>query len=292
MASEVRHLVDRGSEYPVVQLAGVLDADTSPAVRNALLDVLVEQPEAVIVEVGELVLATPGAAAVLRDLRRETIDWPGAQLALCDVRGAAAWPDTGWPVWPSVRDALTDLGQAEPQRRLSLDLEPALGAARRARELITEACARWHRPDLAGTACIVVTELVNNVVVHARTDMVVLVATHGSGLSVAVRDHSTHVPTFTGGPVSPTAYGGRGMLLIDSVADHWGNLRLDDGKVVWALLTDDANEQDGYQRHGREPGTNERDSGELGELEEPGSGEPETVVWNAPGVSMTDPARG
>jgi hypothetical protein len=91
--------------------------------------------------------------------------------------------------------------------------------------------------------------------------MVVLVAAHGSGISVAVRDHSAHLPTFDGGPVPPTAYGGRGMLLIDSVASRWGKLRLDDGKVVWALLSGEAQE-------------------------------PETVGWNAPGASMTDPARG
>ncbi|WP_246614883.1 ATP-binding protein [Paractinoplanes bogorensis] len=238
MASEVRHLVDRGSEYPLVRLTGALDAGTAQAMRAALLDVLAEQPEAVLVDASELILPAPDAVSVLRDVRQETADWPAAHLALCDTRGAAAWPGIGWPVWPGPREALADLGRPDPDHRLHLALEPALGAARRARELITEACARWDRPELAGPACIVVTELVNNVVVHARTPMVVLVATHGSGLSVAVRDHSGIVPTFTGGPVPPTAYGGRGMLLIDSVAERWGNLRLGEGKVVWALLPD------------------------------------------------------
>jgi hypothetical protein len=261
MASEVRHLVDRGVEYPLVRFTGVLDLDTAGVVRSALLQVLADQPEALLVDVGRLSLATPEAAVVLRDLRLETADWPAAHLALCDARGATAWPGVGWPVWPGVREALAELGRPDPDHRLSLALEPALGAARRSRELITEACVRWNRPDVAGPACIVVTELVNNVVVHARTPMVVLVAAHGSGISVAVRDHSVHLPTFDGGPVPPTAYGGRGMLLIDSVASRWGKLRLDDGKVVWALLSGEAQE-------------------------------PETVGWNAPGASMTDPARG
>ena len=78
---------------------------------------------------------------------------------------------------------------------------------------------------------------------------------------MAVRDSSTRTPNFTGAPVPATAYGGRGMLLIDSVAARWGSLPLDDGKVVWALL------------QGEEPGA-------------------ERVRWNAPGTSMTDPARG
>ena len=54
-------------------------------------------------------------------------------------------------------------------------------------------------------------------------------------MAVAVRDRSSTVPQFTG-PVPPTSYGGRGMLLIDSVADRWGSLPLEAGKVVWALL--------------------------------------------------------
>ncbi|WP_250027552.1 anti-anti-sigma factor [Paractinoplanes maris] len=240
MASEVQHLVDRGAEYPLVRLTGVLDAAAAGTVRSALLSVLAEQPEAVLVDVGELAVPAPDTAAMLREIRLETADWPGAHLALCDPRGATAWPGAGWPVWPDARAAVAELGKPDPDQRLSLDLEPAVGAARRSRELITEACGRWDRRDLAGPACIVVTELVNNVVVHARTPMAVLVATHGSGISVAVRDHSTHIPTFTGTPVPATSYGGRGMLLIDSVSARWGNLRLDDGKVVWALLDAEA----------------------------------------------------
>ncbi|TDO40382.1 hypothetical protein C8E87_4096 [Paractinoplanes brasiliensis] len=242
MASELGHLVDRGSEYPLVRLTALRDAEAARTLRTALLDVLAEQPEAVLVDVGQLPLPAPETAAVLRELRDETADWPGAHLILCDARGGEAWPGVGWPTWPSVPEATTALGKPDLDHRFTLELEPALGAARRARELITEACARWDRPDLAGPACIVVTELVNNVVVHARTPMVVLVATHGSGLSVAVRDRSTSVPTFSGSPVPPTSYGGRGMLLIDSVADRWGTLRLDDGKTVWALLSADGNE--------------------------------------------------
>jgi hypothetical protein len=54
-------------------------------------------------------------------------------------------------------------------------------------------------------------------------------------MAVAVRDRSSTVPQFAG-PVPATSYGGRGMLLIDSVADRWGSLPLEAGKVVWAVL--------------------------------------------------------
>jgi ABC-type transporter Mla MlaB component len=236
MPSEVRHRVATDQAFPLVQLAGVLDRETAPEMRSALLDVLAGQPEAVVVDVTDLSLADPAAVGALRDLREETAAWPAARLALADPREPDRWRSTGWPVWPSTSEAFGALGRPDHDRRLALTLQPAVGAARRSRETITEACDRWERSELAGSACIVVTEMVNNVVAHARTPMVVLLAARSEGLAVAVRDESAVVPSFTGAP-APTAYGGRGMLLIDSVATRWGSLPLAQGKVVWALLS-------------------------------------------------------
>jgi Histidine kinase-like ATPase domain/STAS domain len=247
MPSEVRHVVDAGGIYPVVQLTGMLDADTAATVRSALVDILAQQPEAVVIDVSGLRLADPTAAAVLRDVARETADWPAAHLALCARDGASRWHSTGLPVWTSRADAFAQLGEPDARQQLGLELEPVVGAARRSRELVTEVCARWEQPGLAGPACIVVTELVNNVVAHAQTPMTVLLALHGDTMTVAVRDHSATVPRLTV-PVAPTAYGGRGLLLVDSVAERWGSLRLDDGKVVWAVLQDDPEEPAGARK--------------------------------------------
>jgi hypothetical protein len=238
MPSEVRHLVDRGQTYPVVRLAGVLDADTAPMVRSALLEVLAAQPEAVVVDVSDLQVGDPAAAGVLRDVARDTADWPNAHVVLCASGGAGLWHSTGLPVWPSQPDAFAELGPPDAALHLSLDLAPVVGAARRARELVTEGCGRWDLAELAGPACIVVTEMVNNVVAHAHTPMAVLLARHGDTMTVAVRDQSATIPHFTG-PVAPTSYGGRGLLLIDSVAERWGSLELTAGKVVWAVLQDE-----------------------------------------------------
>jgi hypothetical protein len=239
MSSEVHYLVEHGLAYPLVRLSGVLDEVTAGTVRSILLDLLARQPEALVVDVAGLEPAAPDALDVLRDLRRETEDWPAAHLCLCGPRDLGAWKNTGWPVWPDRSAAFAELGDPRQDSRLSTELEPQVGAARAARDLIDEACAQWDRPELVGPACIVVTEMVNNVVAHARTPMTVLLAAHDEGLSVAVRDSSPVVPTYDGGPVAPTAYGGRGMLLIDSVATRWGSLALLDGKVVWAVLDGD-----------------------------------------------------
>lgn len=272
MSSEVRHLVDSGRPFPLVRLAGELDATTSGTVRSVLLDVLAGQPEAIVVDLTDLDVADPQAVGVLRDLRRDTAQWPAARLTLCARRDQALWHSTGWSVRADCADALDELTAglgpggpgagaatgagkqagmgARAAGRLSLRLEPQIGAARRVRELITEACAQWGMPDLAPSACIVATEMVNNVVAHAHTSMVVLLAVRGDGMSVAVRDRSGTMPRFTGGPVAPTAYGGRGMLLIDSVARHWGSLELGDGKVVWAVLASETGDPETAPRTG------------------------------------------
>jgi anti-anti-sigma regulatory factor len=234
MPSEVQHLVDTGGWYPVIRLTGVLDTDTATAVRSALVELLAEQPEAIVIDVSDLRLPDPAAISVLRDVAQETADWPAAHLVLC-APTSEPWHTTGLPVWRSKADAFSDVGEPETPRQLSLALEPVMGAARRSRELVTEACARWDQPALAGPACIVVTEMVNNVVTHAKTPMIVLLAIRRDAMAVAVRDRSSIVPQFTG-PVPATSYGGRGLLLIDSVADRWGSLPLEQGKVVWALL--------------------------------------------------------
>ncbi|MFI5494711.1 ATP-binding protein [Actinoplanes sp. NPDC051859] len=238
MPSEVRHQVDDGQTYPVVRLSGVLDAGSAPAVGAALLHRLAAQPEALVVDVRELTVGQPGALTVLSDVARATADWPGAHLVLCADGSAAGWIGTGLPIWPDPQEAFAALGRPSPTHFLSAPLEPAVGAARRSRELVTEACARWDLPELAGPACIVLTEMVNNVVAHAQTTMTVLLGRHGDTMSVAVRDQSPVIPHFTGSPVPVTSYGGRGLLLIDSVAQRWGSLAVPDGKVVWAFLDD------------------------------------------------------
>jgi anti-anti-sigma regulatory factor len=235
MPTEVRHLIDSTQPYPVIRLVGVLDAGTVPHVRSALLARLAEQPEALVVDVCDLSVADPAAVLALRDVADETAEWPAAQIVLRAASDDSVWKTAGLPVWSSRAEALAALGPPEPTHHLSLTLDPVVGAARRARQLVTEACGAWDLPELAGPACIVVTEMVNNVVAHARTPMTVRLALRGDTLTVAVQDHSPVVPRFTG-PVPATSYGGRGLLLIDSVARRWGNLQLEDGKVVWAIL--------------------------------------------------------
>ncbi|SNT15114.1 Histidine kinase-like ATPase domain-containing protein [Asanoa hainanensis] len=239
MPTDVHFLVADDDPYAVVQLQGVLDQRSAEALRGALLSVVADRTPAVI-EVTGLRIDDPTVLSTFGEVARETADWPAGQPVI-SVPPAVADP------WRGVGFRLADGDRRaagfSTETLLRAGLDPVPGAARRARELVTEACARWELPEVAGPACIVVTELVNNVVAHAQTAMTVLVGrgTDGDTLHLSVRDWSPALPVY-GGPVPTTAYGGRGLLLIEAVALRWGVSDLPDGKVVWSVVAPDDDE--------------------------------------------------
>ncbi|WP_243422451.1 ATP-binding protein [Micromonospora globispora] len=232
MPTDVRCLVETDEASAVVTLTGVLDLAGVSAVRDALLARLWGRPGPVIADLSRLRVVDPAARAVFDDVRREAADWPASALLVLDPVGAG---EGGAPICATLDEAQAALADAPMAAVLNVDLAPSVGAAREARALVTDGCARWGVPDLAEPACIAVTEMVNNVVAHARTPMTVRVAPRDSSLHLAVRDHSPRQPAFAG--LAPlTSTGGRGLLLIDTVARRWGSTSLPDGKVVWCVL--------------------------------------------------------
>lgn len=234
MPTKVRHRMETGQPPPVVRLSGVLTPDTVGASRARLHAGLINRPGPLVVDLSELTVADRGALETFSVDLREAADWLAVDLVLCSP-APAAWAMTGLPVRTNLGAAMVVLAGMGSTERLTAVLEPVVGAARRSRELVTEACARWELPALAGAACIVITELVNNVVAHAHTPMTVWLASHDDTLTVAVQDADPTPPTART-PVAPTAYGGRGLLLIDAVSRRWGASPYNGGKVVWAVL--------------------------------------------------------
>lgn len=242
----VRWHLTETPQYALLRVDGVLTSATAATLRAGLAKCLAAQPAAVLVDVAMLRIQDHPALSVFAGAAREAAQWPGAPLAF--VRPA---PETAehigrsavcrhLPVFPSVEDAVAHTVDPKALSELSRRLQPVVGAARQARELVTEACARWDLPQLIGPACTVVTELVNNVVVHARTPMEVVLRRRGRHVHLSVLDGSPDVPVARG-PASPTSPGGRGLMMVGAVAEGWGYRPVAGGKVVWALLrTDDA----------------------------------------------------
>ncbi|MFY1695628.1 MULTISPECIES: ATP-binding protein [unclassified Solwaraspora] len=227
----------RLSSQPIVRLVGELTTDTVGQLRDALLDCLADRAAPLGVDVSGLHVAEPTALLRLADVPQTVADWPaGGLVCTAPPPGAGSlWAAAGFSVLPDRQLACALLAGAPAARALGVELEPVAGAARSARALLTRACRQWDVPQLIDPAALALTELVNNVVVHAGTAMSVRIGYRDGCLRLSVRDGSPGAPR-PGSPVSPTALGGRGMWLVESVARRWGCTALADGKLVWAVL--------------------------------------------------------
>lgn len=79
---------------------------------------------------------------------------------------------------------------------------------------------------------LLVSELVTNAVLHARSTVSVEVrCCSRGGVHVEISDRSTATPVRT--PRSDTALGGRGVALVEAYSTRWGVRSLAGGKTVW-----------------------------------------------------------
>ncbi|MDX6228290.1 MAG: hypothetical protein QOI76_1680 [Frankiales bacterium] len=89
--------------------------------------------------------------------------------------------------------------------------------------------------DLVDTAGLLVSELVTNAVLHARTDIGLAVQVRSAVLRVEVSDASARVPSPR--HYAPTAATGRGLALVEALSDEFGMRVTDVGKIVWFTLS-------------------------------------------------------
>jgi anti-sigma regulatory factor (Ser/Thr protein kinase) len=142
---------------------------------------------------------------------------------------------------------------------------PEPEAAGKARSFVREDCAAAGLGDLCETAVLLTSELVTNGVLHARTQIGVVVRLTRSMLRIDVRDHDPRPPVqrsrrndlladidevltrdpggehderhtvMSVGPAGSIG-AGRGLLLIEALADEWGVEQYAEGKSVWFSL--------------------------------------------------------
>lgn len=120
-----------------------------------------------------------------------------------------------------------------------MELLPVSGAPRRARNEVTDACVRWDVPELVAPATLIISELVSNVVDHARTLMTIEVMRRDSDLYLAVHDGVSAPPVPRDRDGRDVTMRGRGLILVAAAATTWGYEDRDDGKTVWATLAID-----------------------------------------------------
>lgn len=89
-------------------------------------------------------------------------------------------------------------------------------------------------PEMADGVVLAVSELLTNAHVHAHSDAELVLTWDGRCLRLSVHDHSPLPPRPRA--AGPGASGGRGLVLVEAVADHWGTQPEEDGKTVTACF--------------------------------------------------------
>lgn len=107
-----------------------------------------------------------------------------------------------------------------------------------ARRFVRSALYGWDADAFEESATLLVSEVVTNVLLHAKTEAALVVRLGGDRLRVEVHDGSRLLPTAKHYGVEATT--GRGIGLLDAMSAAWGVQATASGKVVWfELVADD-----------------------------------------------------
>ncbi|MGH3365993.1 MAG: ATP-binding protein [Nocardioidaceae bacterium] len=113
----------------------------------------------------------------------------------------------------------------------SLQLRVRLDAPRTARAWVCDLCRSHGLDDLCDNAGLLVTELVTNAVLHARTDCEVAAEPAEHAIRITVTDHD--LADVQVHPLDAAAPGGRGLWIVAALATDWGITPHQTGKSVW-----------------------------------------------------------
>lgn len=114
-----------------------------------------------------------------------------------------------------------------------LSLPCSLSSPRTARQAVVDLLApSGVASDRLAVAQAVVSELVANGVMHGDSDVELLLSATGRTLHIEVVDSGGGTPTML--DPSSEADRGRGLLIVQGLADRWGVVQRDRRKAVWA----------------------------------------------------------
>src|SRR5262245_7855377 len=104
-------------------------------------------------------------------------------------------------------------------------------ASRSARAFLRAALETWALDGLGEVSELLTSELVSNVVRHVGSTIVLRAIHDDEMIRVEVDDTSDALPVIE--QPRPLDLGGRGMVLVDALANRWGADRHPGGKTVW-----------------------------------------------------------
>lgn len=219
-----------------LRLRGNFDVVGEAADGETALALAAERrPEVILLDLGLPRLAGRDLIARVRRAspRSQIVVYTGRDVAPESLGPIAAFARKDLDVERLV-DMLSEIGTAaRDEEELALPRDTASAAV--ARRWVVATCARWGCERELDQIMLVVSELVTNAVVHARSSCTLRLSRRGDSVRVDVVD---------GGEGSPdlhrpdeSAENGRGLYLISAMSSAWGvEPMTSGGKSVWAEL--------------------------------------------------------
>lgn len=113
--------------------------------------------------------------------------------------------------------------------RRTFPLDPSSASA--ARRFVADVLTQWSLDDVVHHVTLMTSELVTNSVLHTSGELELALWADDERLRVEVVDHSERLPTVQ--HPDADAPGGRGLLIIEALADQWSADVRATGKAVW-----------------------------------------------------------
>lgn len=119
-------------------------------------------------------------------------------------------------------------------RRATVTLPATVSSPRLARRFVADTLRTWTVDGLVERAELVVSELVTNAIRHASGESRIVVSDEGLSVRIVVADVGD------GGVVVRQPQledvGGRGLVLVEAIADRWGASHEGSEHVVWCEI--------------------------------------------------------
>ena len=194
-------------------------------------------PEVIVLDLGLPGLAGTDLIGRIREVSPESqiVVYTGIDIAPDLLAGQVARFVTKSTSMEHLVDLLAEVG-AEVRAEEIIHLPAEKASASAARRFVGEVCSRWGCEHSLDEVLVVVSELVTNAVVHARSACDVRLSRKNGTVRIEVRDQGAGSPD----PHLPAEEDehGRGLFLISAMSRAWGVEPSDSGvgKSIWAEL--------------------------------------------------------
>ncbi|OQZ99665.1 STAS domain-containing protein [Mycolicibacter algericus] len=226
----------------LLRALGRLDSSTYLELRDSVIKAALDEPRAVMVDVGGLDVPAPSAWSVFTSARWHVNTWPDIPILLVCPRPEIADKISGTgvtcyvPVYADVESALVSLAAGQrPRRRVRIELPRQLSSLRGARDFVAELLTNWSQEQLIPTAKVIVDVLVENVLRHTESPPVILLESADSTVTIAVQD-ADGSPAMRREAGAGGAYRASGLSVLAALCRAWGSSPTPGGKTVWAVV--------------------------------------------------------